>query len=503
MISHVQEIYIISNRDLRSLRALDLWLSAVDTEEIMPLFDKEAKEYSLSTLSTVDWSNEPDYLSKIVRDHDFSPFSTFDSLEKFTSVFKWLWQRQERILLRNIFLLFLERVSAEVWNTRVSLPKLVSTMIAFTITTAAPLATTFTTVQGWADTGSPLHKTMVEGAPKLLLALITAAQEAQELVVEPFRQILQQAPRMSMATFADLVRVISLTVRSPDVALDLLLGSLEPESARLLAAPFEVVHHFVKNLIGLALEHIDEVKDARSSEDGLLHLKRDLGDRIVSARLRIDAHSSRPLQVSDHVRLTSATVAKNSTSQRLYSMDAVVKSSDRGNVTFESLHPLPHYLEDCSWKLTNCGSFVTSQTMIDAISRFAMESATFCPIQQQLLGLPTNDTDNLTGPADLDLSRYSLNESQDAALRASMVGSLTLLWGPPGTGKSHTIVAILQELLSSEPTRRILVAAPTHNAVDNVMRKYISNSNDRNSSVVPIRVSTDVSLDGINTDSMH
>ena len=98
-----------------------------------------------------------------------------------------------------------------------------------------------------------------------------------------------------------------------------------------------------------------------------------------------------------------------------------------------------------------------------------------------------------TDGADVDVSKYGLNESQNTALRASMVGSLTLLWGPPGTGKSHTIVAILLELLSSEPSRRILVAAPTYNAVNNVMRKYISKANDRISSVQPIRVSTDVS----------
>ncbi len=476
------------------MRALDLWLSAVDTEEIMPLFDNEAKEYKLSTTSTVDWSSEPVYLSKIVRGHDFSPFRTFDTLKLFTSVFQWIWERQERMLLREIFNFLLQLLSAEVPEMRVSPPKLVSTMIAFSTTTAAPLATTFTTVQGWADPGSSLHKVMTEGAPKLLLALVTAAQEVQELIVEPFRQILRQAPHMSLSAFADFVRVISLTVRSPDVALDLLLGSLEPESARLLAAPTEVVQHFVKNLIGLALDHIDEVKDIRSSEDGLLDLKRDQKDGMVSARLRIDAHSSRPLQLLDHVRLTSATTAKNSTSQRPYSMDAMVKSSDQGSVTFECLHPLPHYLEDCSWKLTKCGSFVTSQTMIDAVSRFALESAKYCHIQRQLLGLPTNDTNERTGPADLDVSQYSLNESQNTALKASMVGSLTLLWGPPGTGKSHTIVAILQELLSSELEGRVLVAAPTHNAVDNVMRKYISSANDRFSSVHPIRVSTDVSL---------
>ena len=90
MNSRVQEIYVISNRDIRSLRALDLWLSTVDTEETMPLFDTQAKEYNLSQSSTVDWSSEPDDLGKIVRGHDFSPFYIFDSLDLFTSVFRWL-----------------------------------------------------------------------------------------------------------------------------------------------------------------------------------------------------------------------------------------------------------------------------------------------------------------------------------------------------------------------------------------------------------------------------
>ena len=503
MSSHIQEVYVISNRDIRSLRALDLWLAAVDTEETMPLFDNQAKEYNLPTTSTVDWSSEPEYLRKIVQENDFSPFHTFDSLETFANVFQWLWQRQERMLLRKIFHFLLELLSTKVPRIGVSLSKLISTMVAFTTTTAASLATTFATLGGWAEIESPLHKAVVEGAPRLLLALITAAQDAQELVVEPFKQILRQTPQMSLPTFAELVRLISLTVQSSEIALDLLLGSLEPESTRLLAAHPDVVQHFVKSLIGLALDHIDEVRDARYSGDGLLDLKRDKNDRMVLARLRIDAHSSRPLQLSDHVRLTSATLPKGNTSQRLYSIDAVVKALDQGSVTFECLHPLPHYLEDCSWKLTNCGSFVTSQTMIDSICRFALESAEYCPIQQQLLGLPPNDTDAPTDLADPEVGQYLLNESQNTALRASMVGSLTLLWGPPGTGKSHTIVAILQELLSSEPNRRVLVAAPTHNAVDNVMRKYISRANDQTSSVRPIRVSTDVGLATTQTHSIH
>ena len=258
------------------------------------------KAHILSTNSTVDWSSESGYLSKIVRERDFSSFHTFDSLETSTSVFNWLWQRQELMLLRETFHFLLELVSAEAQAMGVSLPKLVSTMIDFTATTAAPLATMFSLFRGWTDLESPLRKAMTEGAPNLLLALVTGAQEAQELVVRPFSQILRQVPHISLPAFAELVKVISLTVRSQEVALDLLLGSIEPESARLLEGLPDVVRHFVKSMIGLALDHMDEAKEARSFEDGLLDLKREKKYRTISARLRIEARFSRPLQLSDH-----------------------------------------------------------------------------------------------------------------------------------------------------------------------------------------------------------
>ena len=51
---------------------------------------------------------------------------------------------------------------------------------------------------------------------------------------------------------------------------------------------------------------------------------------------------------------------------------------------------------------------------------------------------------------------------------------------------------MLQELLASDSEQRILVAAPTHNAVDNVMRKYIKRGEGLPNLIHPVRVSTDV-----------
>jgi hypothetical protein len=68
-----------------------------------------------------------------------------------------------------------------------------------------------------------------------------------------------------------------------------------------------------------------------------------------------------------------------------------------------------------------------------------------------------------------------LNEGQWRAWRGVFVEPLTLIWGPPGTGKTHTVAHILAGYalvaqLQQRPLR-ILVTAFTHHAIVNVLRK--------------------------------
>jgi AAA domain len=68
-----------------------------------------------------------------------------------------------------------------------------------------------------------------------------------------------------------------------------------------------------------------------------------------------------------------------------------------------------------------------------------------------------------------------LNDGQWAAWRGVFCEPLTLIWGPPGTGKTHTVAHILvgyalAARIVGKPLR-ILVSASTHHAVVNVLRK--------------------------------
>lgn len=94
-------------------------------------------------------------------------------------------------------------------------------------------------------------------------------------------------------------------------------------------------------------------------------------------------------------------------------------------------------------------------------------SPTHCSDCTALLSLHTSQDASL-GP-----STKGLNEDQVAAISAIRRGKdYTLVLGMPGTGKTSTIVAAIQALLSAHKT--VLVTAYTHSAVDNIVLKLIA-----------------------------
>ncbi|KAJ3096981.1 hypothetical protein HK100_005459 [Physocladia obscura] len=71
-------------------------------------------------------------------------------------------------------------------------------------------------------------------------------------------------------------------------------------------------------------------------------------------------------------------------------------------------------------------------------------------------------------------SPVALNESQVAAINTSLQNKISLIWGPPGCGKTHTIAALISQIIESNPDETILVTAPTHYSVDNILAQFLS-----------------------------
>ncbi|KAI4918204.1 hypothetical protein J4E90_002585 [Alternaria incomplexa] len=488
------EIYVISNRDINSMRVLDEWLTFVDTDEVLPLFEKPNKNYDIPRLSSKDWADYAETVVAVVRDKDFAHLQKLKSVSDLSTILGLLNDHGEKKMLLDTF----SHVLAFEASSALSLDRTIvaSTLLDF-LPNAVYLIPEFFHSQTWETHRSSLDEHLIHLASSLLRHLVLLSEEMGTFIRRSIQILLQELKCISSREFADIVELISLTVRSSETALDLLLGVLEPESSRLLVGRPTAIRQFTSSLFGIALDHVDEASSAREQKSQeFLELRLDGhsdGYAMVKGTLRIDSSLNGLLKAGDHVRLTTSNPPQNDVIARLFSMDAVVSSAEPGKVAFRCLHHPPSYLGKCAWSVTQCGSFVTSKTSFDAVTTFYTEREACSAIYAKLLGVPPPNQDKSIGIELPVTVAPSLNGSQNAALIASMKHSLTFIWGPPGTGKTHTIVVIITQLLEKLPKLRFLVTAPTHNAVDNMLRRFVAYPEAKNGGIVPVRVSTQLS----------
>ncbi|KAH8733141.1 RNA dependent RNA polymerase-domain-containing protein [Phaeosphaeriaceae sp. PMI808] len=428
------EIYVISNRDVASMNVLDQWLHYIDTEEL-------ELDYEAPKLTTLTWEDYPEHIQSVCRD------SNLPSLQRILDLLK---QHGEKSRLRDIFsyILSTDQNSVFALNDR----NLVSTLMNF-----LPDAVYLTS---WTIQKEFIGENLIPLAPII-------DNELTGLVRRPLFLLLRELKRMSLQDFAELIELVALAVRTSEAALDLLLEVLEPETSRLLVGRPIAIRQFTTSLFGIALDHIDEADSGQKSERESIKLvieNEEDGFTVVKSFLRVDSSISSILKVGDHIRLSVTNAPRNDPLAKRFSMDALVTRADTGACTLRCLNKPPVYIEQCAWSITQCGSFVTSKTTFDALMAFYTEREACCPIFASLLGLSEIDQIELPNVNLQATKDPSLNESQNDALLAAMQHSLTLIWGPPGTGKTHTIIVILSQLLKALPKSRFLITAPTHNA---------------------------------------
>ncbi|MCC5611149.1 AAA family ATPase [Nostoc sp. CHAB 5834] len=79
-------------------------------------------------------------------------------------------------------------------------------------------------------------------------------------------------------------------------------------------------------------------------------------------------------------------------------------------------------------------------------------------------------------------NKHPLNASQQDAIRACAKNKLSVIWGPPGTGKTDTLVALLHALVfesqSSQKSRKILITGPNYRAVEELVFRLLNNLNN-------------------------
>lgn len=124
-------------------------------------------------------------------------------------------------------------------------------------------------------------------------------------------------------------------------------------------------------------------------------------------------------------------------------------------------------------KLVDDVSFDRMKKTLNDIQEQLLKDPNSCKyLVQVLLGLSKTLT-NASLDEDLIFFDETLNQPQKEAVKRSLEAmQLHLIHGPPGTGKTTTVVEIVRQLVSRN--LKVLVCAPSNVAVDNIIEKITS-----------------------------
>ena len=464
------EIYVLSNRDRVGHEILDISCFMVRTVTIIPRIVNEPKEYVLEGIDDLDWSAYPPVIQDIIKANDWTRLGQLTDTD-IEHVGHACCRAQDLERLIELIRWHLGELRPATESHLQSLLKSIPRLCILFPNVSIPNNTWNSFLQSPAFVKS------------YCVALIQSANLAPGLVTSALTNILEGAPPLSFHDVFSLVSKIPTTVRASDVSLELitLLHDFinKPRDGSSNMPEEEHLMMLVRNV---CIDRSAEAEEAcpcdtwgvplqEESEIMIEPFETSQGD-VVTARVRVDINVS--FRVGDHVRLVSAIPPKNKPLRCPRVLDGLIQAFTLGSLRISLMEPPPP--EKCPWYIFPAGNNTTASSMIESVTLLARQGNQACPIFSSLFGRefpdPALSSDVTESHPVCDLG---LNASQTRAVRESMKKNLTLIWGPPGTGKTTTIVQIIERWKSTLGDKeRILVAASTNNAVDNVLEKYIA-----------------------------
>jgi ATP-dependent RNA/DNA helicase IGHMBP2 len=113
-------------------------------------------------------------------------------------------------------------------------------------------------------------------------------------------------------------------------------------------------------------------------------------------------------------------------------------------------------------------------TIMKTVLQQLPQNKTLNTLFEQLHGEAINaKKENATKSSSLNFKNKNLNESQQRAVTAIVENeNMVIVHGPPGTGKTTTLIEAIVQLVKAE--EKILVSAPSNTAVDNIAKGLLS-----------------------------
>ncbi|KAJ9614375.1 hypothetical protein H2200_002511 [Cladophialophora chaetospira] len=121
--------------------------------------------------------------------------------------------------------------------------------------------------------------------------------------------------------------------------------------------------------------------------------------------------------------------------------------------------------------LVKLANDVTYKRMNQTLTKLLKSpESSYTTLQRVLLGLSSPGTADVDQYKDMVFFDSTLNPSQQDAIRFALSSpELALIHGPPGTGKTYTLIELILQLLKQG--QRVLVCGPSNISVDNIVER--------------------------------
>ncbi|MGB4771415.1 MAG: AAA domain-containing protein [Chitinophagaceae bacterium] len=128
----------------------------------------------------------------------------------------------------------------------------------------------------------------------------------------------------------------------------------------------------------------------------------------------------------------------------------------------------PDWIEDRDMGIKLAPDTRTTAIMKEVLQHLEKDKVSYALFEKMHAKVATEGKQTIsTSP--IDLFNHTLNDSQQDAVRAVIQNSsLTIVHGPPGTGKTTTMVEAIQQLVNKG--EKVLVSAPSNTAVDHIAK---------------------------------
>ncbi|KAF5380175.1 hypothetical protein D9615_006214 [Tricholomella constricta] len=564
------ELHVVSNRDRVSHQLFDLWFKHVPTEEFLPRFQRRAAPYQFNDLRSVNWDDEknrlfmPSFFPKAWIafprvDTDPSPTAKVSG-KRFPVPSAWAFPSvnadpQSDISfgplpgsIRDLEDLKYERHTVDSMAAHLSTkmrPEIDEIMLfalqhhaeeeVFFIFnfTVAQVPLDRETVKRWIEMYPPLVFALLKSfqpnddgsladpiagmTHEICRNVIRSANALGIVVLVALEKMSKAIADLDVEQYFDLLMLAALSVRSRNLVQEVLLVLNDCRVNVVAGTLSSSMQYGCKFALSIAFDRAEEAADECPCDDsGKPKRQRTPPTQVklsfisddpkhIRGVVRIDART--PVRLHSHIRLQASSKATNRLTEALV-LDGLVVVASKGELKILLFHPPPPEMEHMNWNMYDAGIIATSRAMMDAVLRLLKEGAACCQFHDLITGETTDEDPteiNVVSDPSSSFTSSRLNESQITAVSSSMA-RLSLIWGPPGTGKTTVVVDILRDILrrssGGEPPK-VLMTASTHNAVDNVLERFVAlNAKEE---LLPeehiLRVATDQSK--VNEDLKH